>query len=197
MKANTNNAEVFGDDPTLAEPHFDDEKTLLTAQPVVPLNEIRAAERLGKQRTLGIAIFCSLVVGFVSASLVYKHRNQKTAGEIVSSAIVPGAAGEGNDGAASTSAPPDSGLNAGVASLPQAEPSPPQSDSQLTISSEVSPRNKPVAKTEVLRKPRRIAPAVVRSNQEPREIEHTAHDRKRRNEDAWRIREIFEGSRRP
>lgn len=195
MKANTNNVEYIGDDSSLAEPHFDDERTLLTAQPVVPLEEIRTTQRLGKHRTLGIAIFCSLLVGFLSASFMYKHRNQKTADEIVSSAV-PGASGAGKDGG---SAPPEnaeSNLNAGAAALPQGESVAPRPQPEPLLSAVIPAKTK-LVKAPVPLKPKRTATSPQPRRESKREIEHAADDRKRPTEGAWRIREIFEGSRRP
>ena len=59
------------------EPHFDDERTLLTAQPVVPLEKINAKARHRKQWFLGGAFAVAMMLGAASALLAsyFKMRN--------------------------------------------------------------------------------------------------------------------------
>ena len=77
----------FAPDLPLTEPHFDEEATLLSAQPVVPLQEIKAEERSGKGVLFGAAILCALMLGAVGTMLIYKRQTQAAA---VVSTAVPG-----------------------------------------------------------------------------------------------------------
>ena len=49
------------------EPRFDDERTLLTARPVVPLDKIEAKVRHRRQWVLGVAFAIAMMLGAVSA----------------------------------------------------------------------------------------------------------------------------------
>jgi hypothetical protein len=52
-----------------AEPHFDDERTLLSARPVVPLEKIEAKARHRRQWVLGSAFALAMMLGAASALL--------------------------------------------------------------------------------------------------------------------------------
>jgi len=52
-----------------AEPHFDDERTLLSAKPVVPLEKINAKARHRRQWLLGGAFAIAMMLGAASALL--------------------------------------------------------------------------------------------------------------------------------
>ncbi len=64
-----------------AQPHFDDERTLLTARPVVPLEKIDAKARHRKQWFLGGAFAVAIMLGAASALLAsyLKLRNGQQA----------------------------------------------------------------------------------------------------------------------
>ena len=78
------------DNLQIGEPHFEEEATLLSAQPVVPLNEIRDDKREAgskKRLAFGLSIVASLVIGALGATLVFRQRVQRSASEIVDTAI--------------------------------------------------------------------------------------------------------------
>jgi type IV secretory pathway VirB10-like protein len=60
-----------------AEPHFDDERTLLSARPVVPLQKIEAKVRHRRQWFLGGAFAVAMMLGAATALVAsyLKHRN--------------------------------------------------------------------------------------------------------------------------
>lgn len=58
----------------LVEPHFDEEATVLHAQPVVPLETVRAQSRARRNVFLVIALVGALMLGAASATLIYKNR---------------------------------------------------------------------------------------------------------------------------
>jgi hypothetical protein len=60
----------------LSTPHFDEEATLLSARPVVPLQEIKTAERPARRLTFGLALLMALVIGAIGATLIYRQRDQ-------------------------------------------------------------------------------------------------------------------------
>lgn len=61
----------------VTEPHFDDERTMLSAQPVVPLEKINAKTRHRKQWFLGGAFAVAMMLGAASALVAsyFKIRN--------------------------------------------------------------------------------------------------------------------------
>ena len=77
------------------EPHFDDERTLLTARPVVPLEKINAKARHRKQWFLGGAFAVAMMLGAASALLAsyFKMRNvQRAPVEVSQEVDAPAAA---------------------------------------------------------------------------------------------------------
>lgn len=69
------NQSPFTDEP-LSLPHFDEEATLLSARPVVPLHEVKVAARSRHRLLLGAALLVAAIVGALTASLVYSRRAQ-------------------------------------------------------------------------------------------------------------------------
>jgi len=54
----------------MSEPHFDDEATLLSARPVVPLKDVKAKSRSKRRLFFGLTIMISLLFGACSAILL-------------------------------------------------------------------------------------------------------------------------------
>ena len=192
---------------TLTEPHFDEEATVLSAQPVVPLRKIAAKERSGKRLALGLTVMFSLLVGALGGALIYKQRGQKQSTAVLDVAI-PGVEGI----AAAESLPTPEVTEPAT----KAEPAP--ETEQLPVLTAPSAATKSGAP-----RPGRIEPVKVekRAKQAPVEVDDWEQRREERIE-AWRarrrqereemkearryrnraddllrIREIFEGSRRP
>ena len=82
------------DNPNLAsEPHFDDERTLLSARRVVPLEKINARVRHRRQWFLGGAFALAMMLGAASALVAsyFKLRNVQSVPAEVSQVEVPDA----------------------------------------------------------------------------------------------------------
>lgn len=80
------------DSPNSAsEPHFDDERTVLSARPVVPLEKINGKTRRRKQWFLGGAFAIAMMLGAASALLAsyLKMRNVQTVPAEVTQVDVP------------------------------------------------------------------------------------------------------------
>jgi hypothetical protein len=196
MESNITNREYFEGGLPLAEPHFDDEATLLSARPVVPLQEIRAEERSGKRLAVGIAMLFSLLVGALGATLIYKQRGQKQATAIVDTAV-PGVEGMAVDELGSRDAEPDRAKatgtiqEAGSPSVDEAHGSslPKPSSLETTRRHEVSEKELRIAEGHESRRLKR---------ESTREAQKEARGRRSKSsDDLLRIREIFEGSPRP
>ncbi len=230
MESNITEQQYLAADLQLSEPHFEEEATLLSARPVVPLHEVKAEERSGRRLTIGLALVAALVVGALGATLVYKQRSQ-TAATATEETTTPVA----NEQAAT-----DASANAvagGVAGGIVADP--PQAASGVAEnSSEAADRDaRNDARNIVTTRPRKPETVVVRHSDPdkpaaPRRDEAVRDDvvledekaarraeriearrlrqeaarearqdgrrrRARRSDDLLRIREIFEGPRRP
>src|SRR5688572_27462446 len=76
-----------------AQPHFDDERTLLSARPVVPLEKIDAKERHRRHWLLGGAFALAMILGATSALLAsyLKLRNVPVVANEISEIETPAA----------------------------------------------------------------------------------------------------------
>ncbi|MGH9968001.1 MAG: hypothetical protein ACREBG_09250 [Pyrinomonadaceae bacterium] len=63
-------------DGSLSVPHFDEEATLLRARPVVPLHEVKTESSRRRRLVLGLTLVAVLMLGAVTATLVYSNRQQ-------------------------------------------------------------------------------------------------------------------------
>jgi hypothetical protein len=203
MESNIINEEYFEGGVPLGEPHFDEEATLLSARPVVPLQEIKAEERSRKRLILGFAMACSLTMGALAATLIYKQRGQVQSAGM--STAVPGAAGIVVDDPVSPPATEQVGGGAtGV--LPEANASTVEkqsvpSVSRSTASAVVESQQKknllePLEKPELSRAERIEARRLRRRLERQARRESWGRPR-RTSDDLLRIRDIFEGPQRP
>jgi hypothetical protein len=86
MESNIKNQQSSGADLHLSEPHFDEEATLLSARPVVPIRDVRPEAHSGRRFALGLAMTISLIFGALGATLIYRQRGPKQATGIVETA---------------------------------------------------------------------------------------------------------------
>lgn len=63
-------AEPFG------EPHFDEEATLLSARPVVPLTEVKSKEHRQRFALLAVTLTLAVLVGALGATWFYSNRDE-------------------------------------------------------------------------------------------------------------------------
>lgn len=202
----------------LSEPHFEDEATLLSARPVVPLHEIKTAERSSKRLVFGLALIVALMVGAFGASLIYRQQNQSPASENFETgkpetdetAVAPAAAMEAGGGVVDAPAPASS-VSAKVSETAResrgvvaASPSRKPATSTATNTGWTKPNNtgrEEVNNDEVSNQEAEQA-ARRAERQEARRLRREAWGdvRRRRvqhSDDLLRIREIFEGPARP
>jgi hypothetical protein len=194
MESSITDREYFEGEP-LAEPHFDDEATLLSARPVVPLQEIRAEERSGKRLAVGAAMVFSLLVGAVGATLIYKQRGQGQATAIVNAAVpsVDGLAVDESDTSVAENA-----QDAAAGILQEADsPTPDKAlASPVAKSSSVEANKRHQVESGLLRAQRIESRRFRRESTRKAQKEERAR-RSKSSDGLLRIREIFEGSPRP
>ena len=207
MESNISNQQCFNGAAPLTEPHFDEEATLLSARPVVPLQKIKSKERSRQRLVFGAAIVSALMVGALGATLIYKQRGQEPPTAIVSTAV-PGAAGIAVDEAVSSPSIAEAVGSAATATLPEAGRGTGNVDEKTvpwvygsSASSAVKTKRTKSKRHRVdqreLRRAERIDPYRFRSRSE-RETQREFGGRKSKSSDGLlRIREIFEGPSRP
>ncbi|MGH9871085.1 MAG: hypothetical protein ACRD9S_01320 [Pyrinomonadaceae bacterium] len=206
MESNSTNQEYFIGDLPLPEPHFDEEATLLSARPVVPLEEVKAEERSRKRLLFGLAMACSLLLGAFAATLIYKQRGQGQSTAVVTSAV-SGAAGIAADNPDNVSPTPDDVAGAVTGRLPDADAATADKKSAPAPSSRVASAAlvtnpgaylpEPVVEQRELTRAERIEARRLRRRAE-RQARKESGDRQRKSSDGMlRIRDIFEGPSRP
>lgn len=213
MESSITNPQSFGADVQIAEPHFDEEATLLSARPVVPLETVTAKPRLNRSWAFGLALTGAVLIGVIATAIYFTRFKSESltavddqtiysgaeAGTTVADSVAGSAAAV--DGAGADSDTNVAASNETPSVLPTADGRPVQS---ATL------RTKPVVPS--ARKPaaRRLAsPGLADRDWEFRNERHAARreawERKRqargdgsvRADDLFRIREIFEGRRKP
>jgi len=203
MESNNINQEYFEGAAPLGEPHFDEEATVLSARPVVPLQEIKAEEQSRKRLIVGLAMACSLTMGALAATLIYKQRGEGQSTAI--STAVPGAAGMVVDPASS---PATAGVGGGAVAdtLPEGGATTAEKKSVPSVSSSTAStavelqrkKNLPEQAEELeLTRAERIDSRRLRRRLERQAWRESGGRQRKTSDDLLRIRDIFEGPTRP
>lgn len=204
METNNRNQPYFEDAVTLTEPHFDEETTVLSARPVVPLEKIKDEENSRKRLLIGFAMACSLMLGALAATFVYRQRGQVQAAAI--GTAVPGAAGIAVEQPVNSA--PAAGNIRGAVGGASPESETPTVEKKLPSS--VSPRAAPIVaetKLKVSDSPELENRGLIRAERiNEQRLRHRLERQARRDsggrqrkpaDDLLRIRDIFEGPTRP
>lgn len=180
-------------DESLSEPHFVEKATIASARPVVPLEEIRAEAVSRKRLVFGLSLLASLVLGALSATFVYKQRNSKPASAIVEGAV-SGSGAKSQDLAFDDGAVGDTTEDLARAEdrVEVAEPAPKQPVVRYRTPAKAT--DTALDQKEIHRRERQEARRLRRAE---RLAERDGLGRRRSTDDVLRIREIFEGARRP
>ncbi|MCA1573117.1 MAG: hypothetical protein LC770_00955, partial [Acidobacteria bacterium] len=62
----------------LSMPHFDEDATLLSARPVVPLHRVKVETRSKRHVIFGLTILTAILVGAISATLLLMQSGQNS-----------------------------------------------------------------------------------------------------------------------
>src|SRR6185295_18479585 len=76
MKPNITDYQYFAADQQLSEPHFEEEATVLSARPVVPLGDLPSEQRSGKGLAFSLVIVIAIIVGALGATLFYQRSSE-------------------------------------------------------------------------------------------------------------------------
>ena len=189
------------EDRTPAQPHFDDERTLLSARPVVPLETISARVTNRRYWLMAGALVVAMILGAGSALLAayLKFRSvPETANEIRQEAITPVAVAE--------SVPSESPVTEETAEEPAAIPVEPKKESAVKHRTVVrpaptldGPRNVPqVDENDELN---RIREAILYDQWQERRARRVRREQRRldrhNHRDLSNLDEIFEGRKKP
>jgi hypothetical protein len=183
----------------LTEPHFDDEATILSARPVVPLDEVRSDRRHDRLR-LAMIICAALLVGGFGATLIYRLAGNEQPQAMVDESIE-----------AVKPVPLESGAAGIAASIPEPQPAKTEPQPAKTEPLEVSPRViKPktqqnsekaqIARQDEWQREKELERAEKREARRQRRAERQARRREEgrpRRVGDTAIEQIFEGLRRP
>jgi hypothetical protein len=215
MESNIANQQSWSADLGLSQPHFDEQATLLSAQPVVPISRLSGRSGFSRKWLFGFALVGMLFIGIAASSLYYSRfitsESQPTPERDTTSSGIQGFA---------------SGLVAAdetaKESSPVARPGSPSADSNRATIAKTEPRS--VASTTLSRKPSKTVSKKKRRsvvNSRPDFEEETMPDfegparyeRRASRREAWeerrprrynkrsdrrdRIRDILEGPPRP
>ena len=192
----------------LSEPHFNEEATVLSARPVVPLEKVsssRNSTRLARPWVLGLGLVGALLIGIFATVVYYSQSDGENLSSFEGVEVAAGAEG-------TISQPVDS-FSGPASTQPQLEAEKP------STSNTKAPVDTGTAKAKANREPaKNPRPRLVATISEPKSnhIEDQTEERRasrrqerrerrrnqrdRRNEksdDVLRIRDIFEGSPRP
>jgi len=182
----------------LAEPHFEDEATVLSARPVVPLDEVESYEepkpsRFARSWILAATVVGAMLLGVVVGVAYYSYTNRQPSQQpAVDEGIVAGVDGTAIEPASNSDA------------LVKASEFQPPADAESAVA-KVPPATRPASANET-RKPvaRRVDVITWPSSHEERKAarrlekqQRKEMEREGRARDLTRIREIFEGPQRP
>jgi outer membrane biosynthesis protein TonB len=180
-------------------PHFDDEWTVLSARPVVPLEQINLKVRHRRQWFLGSAFAIAMILGAASALVAFYLRMQNVA---ASNNEVPQVEVISEPVAVAESVPAESPVVEEEAEQPETEaPLPPKRRTVAKRRSEDLPEPRRTEKTSEGEDLDRIREAVLYDEwQERRARRATRRERRRldryNHRDLSNLDEIFEGRRR-
>jgi hypothetical protein len=207
MESNITEPDFLNAEPELAEPHFDEEATLLSARPVVPLDEIKANTRFRRPWVPVLAIAGMLLLGFTASALYLSRQSVGTSQAFVD----PAGIASGVDAHATESGR----VNNFRPVITQAVPDPATpAVSDTDIASTTQPSDsitrtskKPVARLVgvITSSPGRYRDKEIREERKAARQEEKERRREARHEmrndrspdDLIRIREIFEGRHKP
>jgi hypothetical protein len=200
MEMETTNLESGSE--VLAEPHFDDEATLLSARRVVPLDEVspygsQATSRFARGWMFAATVVGALLLGVVASAAYYSYVNREAAPRFLNVENIASGADGMSPSAATNDASP-------AVNAPKVNTTPPaDANAEVTLEEEQSSGSQPAVSS---KRPvaRRVDVLTFPSTQEERraarrqaKAQKQELERESRDRNLLRIREIFEGPQKP
>ncbi|MDQ2937676.1 MAG: hypothetical protein M3R67_09215, partial [Acidobacteriota bacterium] len=169
----------FGDLP-LAEPRFDEEATMLSARPVVPLETVAARSRRTRTLVVGLTFAGAVLVGMLVAGVYYSRFNGTSSNGLANNETIPSGvearATETNHSQAPLPAPPRVSVNSDTSAAVTTEAPAPIEASEA---SSEAPKKPVATRVGVITFPRRLGGERDGGDQERREARREEKDRKR------------------
>lgn len=206
MESNITDQQFWSPESPLAQPHFDDEATLLSARPVVPIEKLSEKPGFLRPWVLGLALAGAAFLG-VSATAFYFSQSRTTG-------VKPGSSFEtlssGARGVASKPVAPTDETEAGSSTIDSITPATvkaqvPDSWTTRPLNSANAVSRKPVVRRAVP-DPGQSSESEYETREERRAAKREAKEQKRTNRErregkhsdgVLRIRDVFEGPPRP
>ena len=203
MESNIADHQYFAEDPQLSEPHFDEEATLLSARPVVPLGDVPPESRSGKRLAFGLAIVVAILAG-AGATLFYQRGGEESSTAIEDKgtpvpdkAISEGGALSGASGAISPPQTRSAGQNVSTVNPQRKVADSGSRDVPKVKNSTPATSPDSLDDERELRREDRMEERRSRRDARREAKREGREQRRRASDDLLRIREIFEGSPRP
>lgn len=206
--SDTTGEQPFGANLPLSEPRFDEESTVLSARPVVPLQKVAARARLTRALVIGLTFAGAVVVGMLAASIYYSRLNGDSSNVTANTETIPSGvqtqATETDRAKAAAAAPPRVSVDSDTSAAIRTEAPAPIEASEAPSEAPKKPFARRVA---VITFEPRSGGERDSADQERRDARREEKERKlelkRQNQenkssrDLLRIREIFEGQQKP
>ncbi len=208
MAITNEQGQFFGTGLSLAEPHFDEEATVLSAKPVVPLTNVKQVDSAPKKTALrpwvlGLSLMGALLVGILATAMYYSRASGDDSKVLDATEL--------SAGAAATPAETENVFSGPAVEQKVSKVNPPVADaSQRAVRDEkaktaAAPQKKPAPRlVEVItenQRPRRDSEEdrddLKAERREAREARRRDRRERKTSDDLMRIRDIFEGSPRP
>ena len=205
----------------LSLPHFDEEATLLSARPVIPLHEVRAVTRSKRRLNFGWSVVVGILLGGIGASLFFTPRYNSTSNVAQENSVDPsstspeGSGGVADNSAHSTVDQPVDSEHSSSSSTEKSDlhPAGAPSSKKPNINKVHAQTSDPARTSRVTSRPDPVSSAsqseaqndeideIMLRREERREARRLRRERRnareRSSDDLMRIREIFEGTPRP
>ena len=208
MESTTTDQQFFSPEASLSEPHFDQEATVLSARPVVPLTNVNDATPVHTGKTfprpwiLGLALAGTLLLGIVATAIYYSGLDGNNSSSLVD--VEAAASGE----ASPTQSEAFSGPTAVQPTIDTVTPAEakrtaPVKSQQAKSSATDSGKPAPRLVAVIRETDNGVEPTESREDrkaarrQERQERRRAERERRKSSDDVLRIRDIFEGSPRP
>ncbi|HXL80207.1 MAG TPA: hypothetical protein VN951_04955 [Pyrinomonadaceae bacterium] len=200
METETTNVESNSE--VLAEPHFDDEATVLSARRVVPLDEVssygsQATSHFARGWMFAATVVGALLFGVVASAAYYSYLNREAAHPVVNMENIA----SGADGMSTLSAANDASPSVNAPKVNNTPPA--DANAEVTLDEEQSSASQPAVSS---KRPvaRRVDVLTFPSTREERKAarrqakaQKKELERESRDRNLMRIREIFEGPQKP
>ena len=108
MSSTTPDQQFIDERARLSEPHFDEEATVLSARPVVPLEEVESLRRdlrLARPWVLGLSLAGALLIGVFATAIYYSQSDGENSSLFEGVEVASGAEGISNESFNSFSGP--------------------------------------------------------------------------------------------